>query len=288
MTLQELQCFLMVAKTGSYTKTAQELFISQPAVSKHISALEQELGATLVDRTIRRNIRLTQAGEIFYESLCRCQVDFSEALSRIQEITAASPLVVNVSEDCTLPEWLFQIFNTFNDLLGPVPLDINFISYDEFPAALNRGELVLTSKDGLVPGKNLEQRPIHSAPVPYYIIASALHPAFKGSREPEPSDFSQSPLFLPKAMPPTLRERYIKYVSGFTGTKPGLLLLDSMDTVSLYLKGNTGMTITTSWYKHFHSPEIRSVPLGISTTYFIQWNPSKNINKKLDLLLDII
>ena len=289
MTLQELQCFLVVAKTKSYSKAAQELFVSQPAISKHISALEQELNTTLVDRTVRRNIHLTQTGELLYESLYRCQADFSKTMAAIRDMSASAPIIVNVSDDCTLPEWLFQIFDNFNDLLGDVPLDINFISYDHFSAALSRGEFILTIKEALVSGKNLKSRQIHREAANYFIILSALHPVFNNSEtDISPSDLAGIPLFLPKSMPPELIERYVNYAEHFVGVRPSLLLLDSMDTVSLYLKGNRGMTLATSWYKHFHNPQLRAVPLNISTHYYLQWNPQKNINPKISLFLDMI
>ena len=47
MTHQEIEVFLAAVQTGSLSGAAQRLYITQPAVSRHIRALEQELGATL-------------------------------------------------------------------------------------------------------------------------------------------------------------------------------------------------------------------------------------------------
>ena len=57
-----LKVFQTVATRGSFTKAADELFITQPAVSKHIRELEQEFKTTLFDRNGSR-IKLTGAGE---------------------------------------------------------------------------------------------------------------------------------------------------------------------------------------------------------------------------------
>jgi DNA-binding transcriptional LysR family regulator len=43
------RAFAAVARLGSFTAAAGELFISQPAVSKHVASLEAELGSTLVE-----------------------------------------------------------------------------------------------------------------------------------------------------------------------------------------------------------------------------------------------
>lgn len=62
----EISCFLEVVKRLNFTKAAEILNISQPAVSRHVAALEKELGVQLVFRT-KRETRLTQAGREFAE-----------------------------------------------------------------------------------------------------------------------------------------------------------------------------------------------------------------------------
>jgi DNA-binding transcriptional LysR family regulator len=61
MDIAELKAFVIVAETGSFSVAAERLFITQPAVSKRIAALETELGSPLFDR-IGRSIQLTEAG----------------------------------------------------------------------------------------------------------------------------------------------------------------------------------------------------------------------------------
>lgn len=63
MTVHQLHIFLTVARYRSYTRAAQELYLSQPAVSIQIRELEQAIGAPLFERT-GRNILLTEAGQV--------------------------------------------------------------------------------------------------------------------------------------------------------------------------------------------------------------------------------
>lgn len=68
MTHQEIQVFLAVAKLGSVSAAAQALYITQPAVSRHIHTLEQKLGCTLLTRGRgQRMIGLTPQGHDFIE-----------------------------------------------------------------------------------------------------------------------------------------------------------------------------------------------------------------------------
>ena len=57
--------FYVVANNGNISKAAKELLISQPAVSKAIKNLEEQLGGTLFIRT-KRGVNLTNEGKEFY------------------------------------------------------------------------------------------------------------------------------------------------------------------------------------------------------------------------------
>jgi DNA-binding transcriptional LysR family regulator len=62
MNVDQMKAFHKVAATGSFTKAARELFLTQSAVSQQIRALEDEVGVRLIDRSGKR-IRLTGEGE---------------------------------------------------------------------------------------------------------------------------------------------------------------------------------------------------------------------------------
>ena len=80
--LDAMQAFVRVVEKGSFSAVAKERGIGQPAVSKQISALEDELGTELIHRT-SRSIALTEPGRDFYESALRILDDFENATSRI-------------------------------------------------------------------------------------------------------------------------------------------------------------------------------------------------------------
>jgi len=64
--LQELTVFVRAAESGSFSRAARELGLSQPSVSRIVGELEQRLGVTLLLRTTRR-ITVTEAGALFLE-----------------------------------------------------------------------------------------------------------------------------------------------------------------------------------------------------------------------------
>ncbi len=64
MDLRRLEIFVKVAELGSFSRAAQALFLTQPTVSEHIRALEDELGVQLLDR-LGRGAVPTRAGQLF-------------------------------------------------------------------------------------------------------------------------------------------------------------------------------------------------------------------------------
>ncbi|WP_101875672.1 LysR family transcriptional regulator [Lachnoclostridium edouardi] len=78
MNTQQLECFLHVADKLNFTKAAEELYISTPAVTHHIKNLEEELNTTLFIRTPKM-VKLTETGKLFY----------SEAKSILEKIALA-------------------------------------------------------------------------------------------------------------------------------------------------------------------------------------------------------
>ena len=66
MNISEIETFLMIVKTKNITKTAENLFLSQPTVSHRLKSLEEELGVKLIARKKgHKQIELTSQGEEF-------------------------------------------------------------------------------------------------------------------------------------------------------------------------------------------------------------------------------
>ena len=62
MDLKQIELFLKAAEKKSFTRAAEELFVTQQLVSKRISELEKELGVLLFERTTKM-VRLTERSE---------------------------------------------------------------------------------------------------------------------------------------------------------------------------------------------------------------------------------
>lgn len=94
---QEMRVFAQVVDAGSFVAAADALGMSKPAVSRHVSELEQRLGVRVLHRTTRK-LSLTPEGEVF---LARCRdilasIDASEAEISTRTETASGLLRISV------------------------------------------------------------------------------------------------------------------------------------------------------------------------------------------------
>jgi len=85
MDIKDIRCFLMIAREGSYTRAAEKLFISQPALSRKMAELEAELGVPLIRRTGRK-IELTEQGEIFRREAQRLSQDYDDLMLEMDSL----------------------------------------------------------------------------------------------------------------------------------------------------------------------------------------------------------
>ena len=85
MDLNRLRVFHAVANSGSFTRASEELFLTQPGISKHVKQLEESLGIRLFDR-LGKTVILTQAGEVLFESTKKVFETISETRARIDDL----------------------------------------------------------------------------------------------------------------------------------------------------------------------------------------------------------
>ncbi|HMK60251.1 MAG TPA: LysR family transcriptional regulator [Dissulfurispiraceae bacterium] len=103
MNFYQLVYFKKVAETASISRAAEELLLTQPAVSKQIKALEIELGERLFDRLGKR-LFLTRSGEILYARAEKILQSVDEARSAVKDMSAecAGELIIGTSDHISI------------------------------------------------------------------------------------------------------------------------------------------------------------------------------------------
>jgi DNA-binding transcriptional LysR family regulator len=106
MELRYLQYFCEAAKYQHFSKAAEALFISQPALSKTIKNLEAELGVPLFEAS-GRSVQLTPYGKYFYEVVSHVLDELNTATQKLREVQTASSTAISIVNE--VPE-LFAHF----------------------------------------------------------------------------------------------------------------------------------------------------------------------------------
>ncbi|MDH4133385.1 MAG: LysR family transcriptional regulator [Gammaproteobacteria bacterium] len=141
MEIAALQAFLAVAETGSFSRAAERVFLTQPAVSKRIAALESQLGARLFDR-IGKRIQLTPAGTALFERARRVLRELDDVKRSITDLsgTISGELRLATSHHIglhRLPEPLRHFHTTYPQ----VRLDLRFMDSEQACNEVARGEI---------------------------------------------------------------------------------------------------------------------------------------------------
>lgn len=95
MLYQRIRCFLEVAACLNFSTAAQNLYISQQAVTRQIAALEEELGIKLFYRTTRR-VELTPAGSILRDDFAQINRQIADSIRRARELDASGKDLLRV------------------------------------------------------------------------------------------------------------------------------------------------------------------------------------------------
>lgn len=143
MDISSLQAFLVVAESGSFSLAAQNLHLTQPAISKRVASLESELGNPLFDR-IGRQIRLTDAGQTLLprarqiiDEVKDCRLAISNLRGQVQ-----GRISIGTSHHVGLHH-LPVLLKTFKRDYPDVELDIRFLASDEACQQVEQGDIEL-------------------------------------------------------------------------------------------------------------------------------------------------
>ncbi|MCR4651386.1 MAG: LysR family transcriptional regulator [Lachnospiraceae bacterium] len=122
--LDYIKVFYYVAKTGSLTKAAEELMVSQPAVSQAVKQLEEELGVRLFVR-VARGVRLTSEGEQLYDNVSRGYALMESGVKKIRQMKDLELGEIRIgASDMTLEFYLLSYLEVFHERFPAIKVTV--------------------------------------------------------------------------------------------------------------------------------------------------------------------
>lgn len=195
MDIQQIKNFLILCETLNFRKAAQQINIVQPALSRQIQLLENEVGALLFNRS-KRAVILTEAGLYFKKETNRILQDLSKTMIKTAQLhngEAGEIIITHASSamNTVVPSFLVKVKHRWPDLKTTAQETSNFQQID----------MLLTRKTDLGVAPNIMLPPEVNAKVLYrenfVLILPTNHPLSK-KRFADLSVFKNETFILPQ------------------------------------------------------------------------------------------
>lgn len=243
MDYDQLASFLEVAKLQSFSRAAEKLYRTQPAISAQVRLIEQECGEKLFDRSGKR-VLLTPAGEILFRYAQRLIELQKKALQAIAELnqTPRGKLYIGANEATCL----YVIPKTFARFKETYPL-VQISIYRNFShkimqkvqeGAVDMGIVTLPQQ-----APNMEVIPLFKDEM--QVVVPKSHPLAK-NKSVTLEEFSNYPLVVPK----TGRTRVLldRLLRDFRGHVQISMELASVETIKKFVGAGLGISLVSRAY----------------------------------------
>ena len=261
MELRQLKHFLTVGEAGSITAAAKKLRLTQPALSRQIKALEQELDTPLLERGAH-SITLTPAGEVLLTEARKLLKSSDAMIEKVRATAVGEPLRVGYAPSLA-GEFLSVAIGRFTQFHPRVRVSLYDWSSAEMRGGLTSGKLDLIVA-APCPGVTEPIRWISLREYGWQLVMPSGHPLEKKKRI-SPKDLDGQKLLLYD------REHYPDYWDRITGYFRSHNLqakvageFDGVSSLTAALEGNLGIALLSesSGIDHGRKPRLVSRPLS--------------------------
>ncbi|HEY6094264.1 MAG TPA: LysR family transcriptional regulator [Gallionellaceae bacterium] len=173
LTLRQLQVFAAVARHLSHSRAAQELYLSQPAVSMQIKQLEQSVGLPLFEQ-VGKQLHLTEAGQemLHYSLNIGQQLEEMEAV--FNEMKGLERGRLNISVVSTANYFMPQLLAKFIQLHPKISVSLHVANRDAVMRQLTENTVDLAIMGQPPQGADMVAQVFMQNPI--VVIASPIHP----------------------------------------------------------------------------------------------------------------
>jgi|TARA_R110000744_G_scaffold60880_5_gene126021 DNA-binding transcriptional LysR family regulator len=241
--IAELLTFIKVAETSSFSEAASKLFLTQPAISKRIAALESNLGVRLFDR-IGRQVQLTEAGIRLLPKARKMAEDLQDIKRSmtLQMQDVSGELRLSTSHHVGLRR-LPKSLKRFQEDFPSAHLEIEFTQSEEAYQDVLKGRAEL----GIITLSNKENSLIESLPIwsdPLTCVVSKDHPLAL-SKKLSLIELAQHACVLPNKN--TFTRQIAEQVFGKQGLKPKVRMnTNNLETLAMLVSIGWGWSLLPS------------------------------------------
>jgi LysR family transcriptional regulator, low CO2-responsive transcriptional regulator len=290
MELRQIETFCSVVRTGGFSRAAEELFMTQPAVSLQMRALEHELGVTLFERR-GRAVHLTHAGEMLHDYALRIVQTAREARQAMSE--AASGEVGRVVVGAGATTTIFTLPPVLQEMHSGHPgveVIIRSGPSHEVAQMVRSGEVDLGLVTSPVADEDLIARPLLTDNV--LAIVGPGHP-LASRRSATLPEFAREPLIL--YVKGSGFRAFLDGVFSGAGLTPQVQMeLDSIEAIKALVEIGLGASMVPEVAVKSEVAAGRLVPLALedlprlSRTLEVIYRKDKHLSPAIRVFLDML
>lgn len=263
MNTTQIICFLKAAQNLSFTESASEMFISQPAFSHNISTLEKEWGIELFVRSKKRkDIKLTPAGEVMYEGMKNLTDQFDYLLQKARSISQGKTgtLKIGLISADRIDDRMLVLFDKFQEKYPSVDLLLRRGSHSELLQWLNDNTLDITFslKIDAEDKEWLEYMPLYS--FESVLILNAKHPLVN-KEHLTLNDFRNETFVNVSASESPILNRLLEQECLKAGFTPKVIVANDINDQTLYLESGKGVAVGSINNMAAYNPRMTMVRL---------------------------
>lgn len=177
MNLNHLRVFASVAEHGSLTRAARALHVSQPAISKQLGDLEEDIGAQLVDR-LPRGVRLTAAGEVLFAHAQRILQAERAAEGELRDLAGLEAGRLSIGASTTVGSYYVpSLFGELHRAHPRLELELRIANTAVIQEAVLENRLDLGLTEGLISADGLDVETLAADEM--IAIAAPGHPSLE-------------------------------------------------------------------------------------------------------------
>jgi DNA-binding transcriptional LysR family regulator len=238
-TLRQLQVFEAIVRLGSFTRAAEELFLTQPTVSMQIKKLADSMGLPLFEH-VGRNIRPTEAGQQLYDSCRRIFETLANLEMQIADLKGVKSGRLRLGVITTAKYFAPEVLGEFCQLYPGIEVALKVSNRDRIIERINANEDDLYVM-GRVPEDQSDIVAYPFAPNPLALMAPRGHPLVGKTNIPL-ARIAEEPLIL-REPGSGIRDATLK-VFGEAGLQPKVRMeLGSNEAIKHAIVGGLGLSV---------------------------------------------
>lgn len=263
MTVFQMECALEVARCGNFTRAAENLFISQPTLSRNISQLEEELRLEIFLRQKHQRTQLTPEGECLLDGFRRALDILDNSIRQARErVTGVTyTLRLGVLEGQMLDDRLCAVLNRFLTENKNVRLEIIRATFHALLKMLAEDEVdVITTLDWeLRTQSGFDVRPLYRLPTVLVVPKAAVEQPQKS--EYSLKDFEKYPFIYVTAQDSPALIRRLLAACEKAGFSPDIREVEDMAAQITQLEMGAGVAGLNPFHSVCSSPNVCCVAI---------------------------